>query len=60
VHTVLVDSGSDPRELAELEEIVAAYGAELAVADVAEAPGTPRHDPLKLAAAYAGIIGGSR
>ena len=30
----------------------------LVVDDVAEAPGTPRHDPVKLAAAYSGIISG--
>jgi hypothetical protein len=28
------------------------------VDDVAEAPGTPRHDPIKLAAAYSRIVGG--
>jgi uncharacterized cofD-like protein len=57
VHTVLVDSNLAPEELAELEHLVAAYGARLAVDDVAEAPGTPRHDPIKLAAAYSRIIG---
>jgi hypothetical protein len=38
--------------------MVAAYGARLVVDDVAEAPGTPRHDPVKLAATYSKIIGG--
>jgi uncharacterized cofD-like protein len=57
VHTVLVDSNLALDELAELEHLVAAYGARLAVDDVAEAPGTPRHDPIKLAAAYSRIIG---
>ena len=56
VHTVLVDAGSDPAELAELEHVVAAYGAALAVHDVAESPGSARHDPVKLAAAFAAII----
>jgi uncharacterized cofD-like protein len=57
VHTVLADRQTAAEELAELEHIVAAYGARLVLDDVAEAPGTPRHDPVKLAAAYARIIG---
>jgi uncharacterized cofD-like protein len=57
VHTVLADRHTAAEELAELEEIVAAYDARLVLDDVAEAPGTPRHDPVKLAAAYAKIIG---
>ena len=57
VHTVLADQFLGAEELADLEEVVAAYGARLVVEDVAEAPGTPRHDPVKLAAAYAKIIG---
>ena len=56
VHTVLADRHTAADELAELE-VVAAYGARLVVDDVAEAPGTPRHDPVKLAAAYSRIIG---
>ena len=36
--------------------MVAAYGARLVVDDVAEGPGTARHDPVKLAAAYARIV----
>ncbi len=56
VHTVLVDAGSEPAELAELEHVVSAYGASLAVHDVAESPGSARHDPVKLAAAFAAII----
>jgi uncharacterized cofD-like protein len=57
VHTVLADQHTAPEELAELQDIVAAYGARLVLGDVAEAPGTPRHDPVKLAAAYSRIIG---
>jgi 2-phospho-L-lactate transferase/gluconeogenesis factor (CofD/UPF0052 family) len=57
VHTVLADQHTAAEELAELEHIVAAYGARLVLDDVAEAPGTPRHDPVKLAAAYSKIIG---
>ena len=56
VHTVLVDSHGSPDELAELEHVVAAYGASLAVHDVAESPGSARHDPAKLAAAFASIM----
>jgi hypothetical protein len=35
---------------------VAAYGASLAVHDVAESPGSARHDPAKLATAFAAIL----
>jgi len=56
VHTVLVDGHGPPDELAELEQLVAAYGASLAVHDVADAPGSARHDPAKLATAFATII----
>jgi uncharacterized cofD-like protein len=59
VHTVLVDQHLAPEERSDLEQMVADHGAELVVDDVAEAPGTPRHDPAKLAAAYARIVGGS-
>lgn len=60
VHTVLVDTGAadEPEQLDELRHVVDAHGARLLVADVAEAPGTPRHDAVKLAAAYARILGG--
>jgi uncharacterized cofD-like protein len=56
VHTVLVDSHGVPDELTELEDLVAAYGASLAVHDVAESPGSARHDPAKLASAFASIM----
>jgi uncharacterized cofD-like protein len=58
VHTVLADQNLAPEELDDLEDVVSAYGAKLVVDDVAEAPGTPRHDPVKLAAAYSKIVGG--
>ena len=45
VHTVLADQNLGAEELAELEEMVAAYGARLVVDDVAEAPGTPASRP---------------
>ena len=58
VHTVLADSHGSAEELAELAHVVEAYGARLVVADVAESPGSPRHDAVKLAAAYSLIISG--
>jgi uncharacterized cofD-like protein len=57
VHTVLADRNTSPDDLAELENVVSAFGARLVVEDVAETPGLPRHDPVKLAAAYARILG---
>lgn len=59
VHTVLADAQSGTvEELAELEHVVAAFGARLVVADLAEGPGIARHDHLKLATAYSRIISG--
>jgi uncharacterized cofD-like protein len=56
VHTVLADAGNPADDLADLEHVVAASGAKLAVEDVAESATTARHDPAKLAAAYARIM----
>jgi uncharacterized cofD-like protein len=56
VHTVLADRGRVGADLPELEHVVSAYGAALVVDDVAADDGSPRHDPLKLAAAYAKIL----
>ncbi len=59
VHTVLADPRScDAEHLAELREVVSTAGAVLTLADVAADDGTPRHDPRKLAAAYARIMAG--
>ncbi|NYI47449.1 putative cofD-like protein [Nocardioides aromaticivorans] len=58
IHTVLADTGSVGGDLHELEEMVHALGARLVVDDVAADDGTPRHDPVKLAAAYSRIFGG--
>ncbi|HEX4686721.1 MAG TPA: uridine diphosphate-N-acetylglucosamine-binding protein YvcK [Nocardioides sp.] len=55
VGTVLVDRAATA-DLAELEELAAKSGARLRVADVASDDGSPRHDPEKLAAAYAAIL----
>ncbi|MCW2795378.1 uridine diphosphate-N-acetylglucosamine-binding protein YvcK [Nocardioides sp.] len=56
VHTVLADRGSVGEGLAGLAHIVAAYGAELVVDDVAANDGSPRHDVVKLADAYSRIL----
>ena len=55
VGTVLVDRAATA-DLAELEELADKSGARLRVADVASDDGSPRHDPEKLAAAYAAIL----
>lgn len=52
---VLVDSGAVVDE-EQLRHVAATLGAELVVADVAMGDGSPRHDPVKLANAYAGIL----
>jgi uncharacterized cofD-like protein len=56
VHAVLADSRSIREGLADLEHLVRATGARLVVTDVGTHDGSPRHDPVKLAAAYAGIM----
>jgi uncharacterized cofD-like protein len=56
IHTVLVDHRSVRAGLADLEHLVQATGARLVVGDVGSDDGSPRHDPVKLAAAYAGIM----
>ena len=56
VHTVLADAANTVDDLADLEHVVAAYGAKLAVEDVADSTAPARHDPAKLAAAYAKIM----
>jgi uncharacterized cofD-like protein len=57
--TVVVDR-SGARDLDELEALAGKRGARVLVADVAHGDGTPRHDPAKLAAAYAEILGAIR
>jgi uncharacterized cofD-like protein len=56
IGTVLVDR-SEAGDLTELEELSAKCGARVMVADVACDDGSPRHDPEKLAAAFAEIVG---
>jgi uncharacterized cofD-like protein len=58
--TVVVDrSGAgNLGDLGDLERVAAGCGARVLVADVARGDGSPRHDPEKLATAYAGILAG--
>ena len=56
MHTVLADPTTVGDDADALARTVAAYGAELVVEDVALGDGTPRHDPVQLAEAYARIF----
>lgn len=56
VYAVLADAGVPPGELAELQQVVDKSGIRLVVDDIAMGDGTARHDPHKLAAAYATIV----
>lgn len=56
VEVVLADRSMEG--LGELAAISSSLGAELVVEDVALGDGTPRHDPVKLAAAYARLMAG--
>ncbi|WGX99396.1 uridine diphosphate-N-acetylglucosamine-binding protein YvcK [Nocardioides sp. L-11A] len=56
IDVVLADRRSVAEGLGELEETVAALGARLVVDDVATDDGGPRHDPARLAAAYARVF----
>ncbi len=55
IDTVLADVRS-VRDPAALTAVVEGLGARLLVADVAADDGSPRHDPTKLAAAYASLM----
>jgi uncharacterized cofD-like protein len=56
---VVADPGSIPDE-ALLRRVSSEFGAELVVAKIARADGTPRHDPKRLADAYAGTFARGR
>ena len=56
---VIADRGSVPEE-AMLRRVAADFGAEVTVTDVAIGDGTPRHDPQRLAHAYADTFGRGR
>ncbi len=55
---VLADRGAARAGITELEKAAEVLGARLVLADVAAADGSPRHDPRRLAAAYAEIFEG--
>ena len=55
---VLADRGAVP-DHQQLVRATRALGAELVVRDLAVADGSPRHDPTKLAEAYAGFLAGA-
>lgn len=59
IDVVLADRASVATGLADLEETVAALGARLVLDDVGVDDGSPRHDAVKLAAAYARIFADS-
>ena len=52
---VLADRASGV-DHAKLTDVARALGAEVVIADLAVGDGTPRHDPVKLADAYAGFL----
>ena len=56
---VLADRAAVPDQPL-LERVAGSLGAELVVADLAVADGSPRHDPVKLAVAYAGFSPGHK
>ncbi len=58
VDVVLADRSATRAGVAELEKAAGVLGARLVLADVALADGSPRHDPHRLAAAYAEIFEG--
>jgi uncharacterized cofD-like protein len=55
VDLVLADAAAVP-DRRRLEQFARGLGAELVVADLAVGDGSPRHDPVKLANAYAGFL----
>jgi uncharacterized cofD-like protein len=59
IGTVLVDRSGATGDTSGLEALAGRCGADLMVADLARDDGTPRHDPARLAAAYARILSGS-
>jgi uncharacterized cofD-like protein len=58
IDVVLADRAAAGGATAELEKAAALLGARLVLADLAVGDGTPRHDPLRLAGAFAQIFEG--
>ena len=59
IHTVIADADSVGDGADDLRDAVASYGAVLHLDDVATDDGSPHHDPVRLAAAYARIMTGA-
>jgi uncharacterized cofD-like protein len=59
IGTVLVDRSGATGDISGLEALADRCGARLLVAELACDDGTPRHDPARLAAAYARILSDS-
>jgi len=57
IDVVIADAGTPGDELAKLEDVVRDLGAALVVDAVSMGDGTARHDPERLAATYARILG---
>lgn len=53
---VVVADAAEVVDVSQLEDTVKALGGRLVIADIATHDGTPRHDPARLAATYAGIM----
>ena len=58
VDVVLADRAAARESITELEKAAGRLGARLVLADLAIADGSPRHDPLRLAGAFAQIFEG--
>lgn len=58
IDAVLADTGV-VRDQADLEKAIQSLGGRVVLDDVADPDGTPRHDPERLAAAYARIFAGT-
>jgi uncharacterized cofD-like protein len=58
IDVVLADRAAARGSIAELEKAAGRLGARLVLADLAVADGSPRHDPLRLAGAFAQIFEG--
>jgi uncharacterized cofD-like protein len=58
IDVVLADRAAAGGSIDELEKAASHFGARLVLADLAVADGSPRHDPLRLAGAFAQIFEG--
>jgi uncharacterized cofD-like protein len=58
IDVVLADRAAASGSIDELEKAASRFGARLVLADLAVADGSPRHDPLRLAGAFAQVFEG--